>query len=301
MRADVGRRVGRRAPTACTDATGLRLSSTARKTTSASSSVRVRVIGPLVDRPGDRAHGAGVVAAAFVRSSSCRTRRRTLPTIVSGSASRNSICLGARYAVSPLRGVAAPRDDLLGGRGLALLQDDERLHAPRRSDRRARRSPRTSDLRVMVQHVLDLVRIHVEPGDEDHVLQPVDDAEVAVRRPSPRRRRSGTSRCGSSRARSPPAGSSSRASPAARGCRARRARRPRARGPGPRGRRSCSPCPARAARSSPRAARPSTGSRASSASTRSARIPRRAGAARDLARTARRPPSAAAPRPRCTP
>src|SRR3990172_1153948 len=55
----------------------------------------------------DRQRAHDVEGAAFWRSSSARTRRRTLPTIVSGSASRNSTCLGARYAVSPLAGSRA--------------------------------------------------------------------------------------------------------------------------------------------------------------------------------------------------
>ena len=121
-----------------------------------------------------------VAAAARCRSSSCRTRRSTLPTSVSGSESRNSISLGARYPVSPCVRVLAPRDQLLGGEGGAFLQHDVGLHALAgalvgQAHHRALR-----DRRMVVEHVLDLVRVHVEPRDQDHVLEPVHDREVAV-------------------------------------------------------------------------------------------------------------------------
>ena len=37
-----------------------------------------------------------------------------------------------------------------------------------------------TDRRVGEQHVLDLGRVHVEAADDDHVLQPADDAHVAA-------------------------------------------------------------------------------------------------------------------------
>src|SRR5262245_1680956 len=55
----------------------------------------------------ERATHVAAVVAAFCRSSSASTRRRTLPTIVSGRPSRISICLGDRYAVSPFAGSRA--------------------------------------------------------------------------------------------------------------------------------------------------------------------------------------------------
>ena len=74
-------------------------------------------------------------------------------------------------------------------------------------------------------HFLDLVRIDVEAGDEDHVLLAVDDLGVAVRRSSRRCRRCGNSRPPSSPSRSRPACSSNRPSPAGPWRRFRRARR----------------------------------------------------------------------------
>ena len=73
---------------------------------------------------------------------------------------------------------------------------------------------------VLGERVLDLGRVHVLAAGDDHVLDAVDDEDVAVARPCSRRRR-----CASSRRaappRSPPACSSSRASRCRRGRRSR--------------------------------------------------------------------------------
>ena len=55
------------------------------------------------------------------------------------------------------------------------LQHDERLHALAGPFVGDADHGGLRDLRVAVEDVLDLVRVHVEPGDDDHVLQPVDD------------------------------------------------------------------------------------------------------------------------------
>ena len=146
-------------------------------------------------------------------------------------------------AGQPLLRIAAPRDDLLRGRGLALLQDDERLH-PLAGLIVGHADHRTlQDLRVTEQHLLDLGRVHVEPGHQDHVLHAVDDVEVAVlvhHRDVAGVQPAVADHLGRRLGPVPVA----RASPAGRGCRAPRAPRPAARGRDRRGRRSCSPCPA---------------------------------------------------------
>ena len=83
----------------------------------------------------------------------------------------------------------------------------------------------SSTPRMHRDHALDLVRIHVEAGHQDHVLLAVDDrheaalvhhADVAGREPAVARRSPSPSR---------PAAASSPPSPAGRGCRSRRAAR----------------------------------------------------------------------------
>src|SRR5918995_1101335 len=76
--------------------------------------------------------------------------------------------------------IARPVEDLLGCRVLALLQHHERLHGLARPFVGYADDRGLHDLRMTVERVLHLVGIHVVPGDDDHLLQPIDDAEVAV-------------------------------------------------------------------------------------------------------------------------
>ncbi len=116
-------------------------------------------------------------AEAFLRSSSWRTRRRTLPIRVSGSSSRNSHSLGTRYPVSPCAGSRAHASSSSPGDGLALLRHDVGLHPLARPVVGQSHDARLQHLRVPVDHRLDLGRVHVEAGHDDHVLHPVDDLE----------------------------------------------------------------------------------------------------------------------------
>ena len=160
-------------------------------------------------------------------SSSERTSAlRTLPTFERGSSGHSSICLGA--FTEPIR-CLDERDQLVGLRRrcsgsitavdplapLVVGQPDDGAVAHRR---------------VLHQRLLDLGRVHVEAAGDDHVLQAVDDEQVAVvvevadvARVVPA--------VASRRPRSPRGSCSSRPSRASRARRSRRARRSAAAAP----------------------------------------------------------------------
>src|SRR5207247_586811 len=76
--------------------------------------------------------------------------------------------------------LAAVRDELLGRRGRAGLQDDEGLHLLALDGVRYTDRGRVHDRRVRRERLLDLARVHVEAGHDDHLLLAVDDRHVTV-------------------------------------------------------------------------------------------------------------------------
>ena len=119
-------------------------------------------------------HGAGTFGA---RSSSTRTRRRYFPTIDFGSSLRNSTWRGTLNGGEVQ---AAELDDLLLARRLAGLQDHEGLHRLAAVGVGHPGHHRLADLRVHEEHLLHLAGEHLEAGGVDHVLAAVDDVEEAV-------------------------------------------------------------------------------------------------------------------------
>ena len=109
------------------------------------------------------------------QASSRSSRLRTLPFGSRGSSSTRSIRLGTLYGSSRSRHHAS---QLVGADGRACLDHRDGVLAVAIVGHTEHRA--VDDRRVPVQHLLDLPRVDVHAGADDHVAQPVGEVQPAV-------------------------------------------------------------------------------------------------------------------------